>query len=54
VHACSASSIGFLLVDCSDGTAVTIAEGTVSDTVVDAEVDVGVGASASVPGGDSA
>jgi hypothetical protein len=48
VPAYSASSIGFLLVDCSDGTSVVVAEETVSDTVVDANVDAG--ASVGVPG----
>ena len=43
----SASGIGSLLVDCSGGTAAA-AEETVSDTAVDANIDVGV------PGGDLA
>jgi hypothetical protein len=47
---CSASDIGFLLVDCSDGTAATTAEGIAFDTAIDADVDAGDG----VPGGDSA
>jgi hypothetical protein len=39
VHGCSSPGIDFLLVDCSDGTA---AKGTVSKTVVDADIDAGV------------
>jgi hypothetical protein len=40
----SVSSTGFLLVDCSDSTATSAAEGTASETTVDANVDSGAGA----------
>jgi hypothetical protein len=48
VPGCSASDIDFLLVVCAGGTAA--AEGTASETVVDADVDCGAG----VLEGDSA
>jgi hypothetical protein len=50
VPSCSAADTGFLPVGCVGGTAAA-AEGTVSGTVVDADVDVG--ASVDVLEGDS-
>jgi hypothetical protein len=48
VSGCSVSGTDFLLISCSSGT--TAAEGTTSETAIDADVDAGAG----VPKGDSA
>jgi hypothetical protein len=51
VPGCSVSGTDFLPIECSGGTAAA-AEGTVSGTIVDADVDAGAGAD--VPEGSSA
>jgi hypothetical protein len=48
---CSASDTGFLLVGCSGGTVAVAAEGTASETAINANVDAGAGVG--VPKGDS-
>jgi hypothetical protein len=48
---CSASDTGFLLVGCSGGTVAIAAEGTASETAINANVDAGAGVG--VPKGDS-
>ena len=47
---CSVSSIGFLSIGCSGGTAAAVVEGNASKIDVDADIDSG----ADIPKGDSA